>query len=145
MNIAEFGKSQSWCVTFPWVTETSEDETQNRKHQIRIYKENCTKYMFVWIMSSMQTPYDWTAGLLSYTGWSAVQVSCICQVCALIAMSTLILNHHACVTRFRDSKATFGKLQFFSHLCKKLHQDMEEFAEILSPSRKGGLNHCTIV
>ena len=50
-----------------------------------------------------------------------------------------------CVTRFRDSKATFGKLQFFSHLCKKLHQDMEEFAEILSPSRKGGLNYCIIV
>ena len=92
MNIAEFGKSQSWCVTFPWVTETSEDQAENWKHQIRIYKENCTKYMFVWIMSSMQTPYDWTAGLLSYTGWFVVQISCICQVIALFAMSILISN-----------------------------------------------------
>ena len=90
MNIAEFGKSQSWCVTFPWVTETSEDQAQNRKHQIRIY--NRTKS--ICLNCSMQTPYDWTAGLLSYTGWSAVQVSCICQVCALFAMSTLIFNLH---------------------------------------------------
>lgn len=137
MNIAEFGKSQSWCVTFPWVTETSEDQAQNRKHQIRIY--NCTKYICLNYCSHSDTVW--------LDCWPPVLHRLICCTSILYLSGMCIICHvhlnlqSSCVNRFRDNKATFGKLQFFSHLCKKLHQDMEEFAEILSPSRKGGLNY----
>ena len=140
MNIAEFGKSQSWCVTFPWVTETSEDQAQNRKHQIRIY--NCTKYICLNYCSHADTVW--------LDCWPPVLHRLICCTSILYLSGMCIICHvhlnlqSSCVNRFRDNKATFGKLQFFSHLCKKLHQDMEEFAEILSPSRKGGLNYCII-
>ena len=137
MNIAEFGKSQSWCVTFPWVTETSEDQAQNWKHQIRIY--NCTKYICLNYCSHSDTVW--------LDCWPPVLHRLICCTSILYLSGMCIICHvhlnlqSSCVNRFRDNKATFGKLQFFSHLCKKLHQDMEEFAEILSPSRKGGLNY----
>ena len=82
--------------------------------------------------------------------WPPVLHRLICCTSILYLSGMCIICHvhlnlqSSYVNRFRDNKATFGKLQFFSHLCKKLHQDMEEFAEILSPSRKGGLNYCII-